>query len=116
MRSQMSDVRRGDRHMKRKPMRAALWLLPLSSTFAFSQTSVNVLINRDDMGKYRSAADQVLQSRPGAVSDGLGAFATHVYFNQTVYCSGSRDSVQAFSLESGVFNPSPTAVSQAVFG
>src|SRR5947209_2109505 len=66
MRSQMSDVRRGDRHMKRKPMRAALWLLPLSSTFGFSQTSVNVLINRDDMGKYRSAADQVLQSLPGA--------------------------------------------------
>ena len=89
---------------------------PASSTFVFSQTSVNVLINRDDMGEYRSTADQVVQSLPGAVSDGLGAFATPVYFNQTVYYSGSRDSVKAFSLETGVFNPSPTAVSQPVFG
>jgi len=75
------------------------------------------LINRDNMGKFHAKGDSVVQSLPSAVSDGKDTYPPPVYFNETVYYAGSRDSLKAFTLQNGVFSPTtPVAVSQTVFG
>ncbi len=74
------------------------------------------LINRDNMGKYNPGGDQVVQSLPAAVGDGNDGFPPPVYFNERVYFAASRDSLKGFSLQNGLFNPTPFAVSETLFG
>jgi len=69
------------------------------------------LVNRDNMGKYNSSGDQILQEVPDAVGvritgaadcDGAAQndcnYSSGVYWNGNVYFSGVNDNVKAFSL------------------
>jgi hypothetical protein len=74
------------------------------------------LINRDNMGKFNATGDKVVQEIPNAVGDGTDAYPPPVYFNGNVYYAASRDSLKGFSLVNGLFDPTPFATSELVFG
>lgn len=74
------------------------------------------LLNRDNMGKYNTTSDQVVQSIPGAVGNGNKAFTPPVYFEGSVYFSGTNDVIKGFSLVNGLLDPTPFATSETSFG
>ncbi|MDP9291796.1 MAG: fibronectin type III domain-containing protein, partial [Verrucomicrobiota bacterium] len=65
------------------------------------------LVNRDNMSKYSSSGDKVVQSVSGAVTR---IFNTPAYFNGLVYYIGSYDYLKAFSLTNGVLSSNALAV------
>ena len=74
------------------------------------------LINRDNMGKFDPSEDRVVQELPNAVGDGGDAYTPPVYYNQSVYYCGSRDAIKGFTLNNGLFDPTPFATTSVVFG
>ena len=74
------------------------------------------LINRDNMGKFNATGDKVVQELPNAVGDGTDAYPPPVYYNGNVYYAASRDALKGFSLVNGLFDPTPFATSELVFG
>jgi Concanavalin A-like lectin/glucanases superfamily/Chitobiase/beta-hexosaminidase C-terminal domain/PA14 domain/Bacterial Ig-like domain len=72
------------------------------------------LLDRANLGKYRAAGDtQIVQELPGAVG---GCWSSPAYFNGKVYYVGSGDSLKAFQLYGGKFNPTtPVSHSAATF-
>jgi hypothetical protein len=85
------------------------------------------LVNRDNMGKYNSSGDQILQELPGAVGvhvHGAGDcndthndcnYGTPAYWNGNVYFSGVNDNVKAFAIANGQLS-GPTSKSSSVIG
>ena len=65
------------------------------------------LVNRDNMGKYNSGGDsQIVQWLPDVLG---GIWGMPAYFNESVYFGGSYDSLKAFTLTNGLFNPNPAS-------
>lgn len=86
------------------------------------------LVNRDNMGKYNSSGDQILQELTDAVGvrvSGAGDcntstqndcnFSSGAYWNGNVYFSGVNDGVKAFTISNGTVS-GPTSESSAVYG
>jgi hypothetical protein len=85
------------------------------------------LVNRDNMGKYNSSGDQILQELQGAVGvhvPGAGDcndthndcnYGTPAYWNGNVYFSGVNDNVKAFAIANGQLS-GPTSKSPSIYG
>src|SRR5438876_5268559 len=73
------------------------------------------LVDRDNMGKFNSSSDQIVQEIPNAVGTGTNDrnFATPAYWNGKVYFAGNGDVLKAFSLTNGLLSAAP--VSQGTF-
>jgi len=56
------------------------------------------LVDRDNMGGYNSATDQVVQELPGATG---GIWGMPAYWNDTVYFGAQYDNLKAFSFNAG---------------
>jgi beta-lactam-binding protein with PASTA domain len=69
------------------------------------------LADRDNLGGYSSAADNVVQELDGALSGGV--FAAPGYWNGNLYFWASTDNLKAFSLVSGAISLAPTSISTA---
>jgi hypothetical protein len=69
------------------------------------------LVDRDNMGKFNSTADQIVQEIPNAVGTGTNDrnFATPAYWNGKVYFAGNADVLKAFSLTNGLLSTSPVS-------
>jgi hypothetical protein len=72
------------------------------------------LLNRQNLGGYNPAGDQVVQELPWAVGD-VGAWSSPAYWNGTVYYWGQIDTLKAFALVNGQLT-GPTAVSSEKYG
>ncbi len=78
------------------------------------KTGTIYLINRDNMGKFNSTTDQVVQELPKAITY---SFDTPAYWNGNIYYGGGgtqggtavskNSTIMAFSLLNGVINPTP---------
>jgi outer membrane protein assembly factor BamB len=85
------------------------------------------LVNRDNMGKYNSSGDQILQELPGAVGVHVSNagdcnnthndcnYGTAAYWNGNVYFSGVNDNVKAFAIANGQLS-GPTSKSPTTYG
>lgn len=85
------------------------------------------VVNRDNMGKYDSSGDQILQELPGAVGVHVSNagdcntthndcnYGTAAYWNGNVYFSGVNDNVKAFALANGQLS-GPMSKSPSVYG
>ncbi len=72
------------------------------------------LIDRDNMGHYRSSDDgQIPQSLPGAIG---ALYGLPAYFNNSVYFSAAGDNLKAFSIGNGQLSSAPASKSAAEFG
>jgi LysM repeat protein len=72
------------------------------------------LLNRQNLGGYNTAGDQVVQELPYAVGN-VGVWSTPAYWNGTVYYWGQIDYLKAFPLVSGQLT-GPTATSSEKYG
>lgn len=59
------------------------------------------VVNRDDLGQYNTAYDNVVQSFPGITTS---IKTTAVYWNGSVYLSGQKDYVKMFSINAGLLS------------
>jgi chitodextrinase len=77
------------------------------------------LIDRENMGHFNPVNDnQIVQSLVDIFPFGTpepGNYSAPVYFNGTIYFSPVADSIQAFRLNNGLFNPTPTSRSARIF-
>jgi hypothetical protein len=85
------------------------------------------VVNRDNMGKYHSSGDQILQEIPGAVGVHLHNagdcndthndcnYGTSAYWNGNVYFSGVNDNVKAFAIANGQLS-GPLSKSPTTYG
>ena len=78
------------------------------------KTGITYLLNRQDLGGYNPAGDQVVQELTGAVGD-TGAWTTPAYWNGTVFYWGQIDYLKAFPLVNGQLT-GPTATSSEKYG
>ena len=79
------------------------------------------VINRDSMGGYNNASNNVLQVVHMGTTQFGNIFSTPVYWNGTVYIHCSNDVLQAFSWNAGAnggqqLSSSPVATGKAYFG
>jgi hypothetical protein len=74
------------------------------------------LINRDQMGKFNAAQEDVVQKIPQVIGDGVSSYPPPVYFNGALYYSASNDSIKAFKLSNGQLSSTPFAASKLKFG
>ncbi len=72
------------------------------------------LINRDDIGKFNSTADNVIQSIPRATIDEMHGVPS--YWNGNLYLSGDFDHVRQFSLVNGFLTQQPVSQTTLQFG
>jgi hypothetical protein len=63
------------------------------------------LVNRDNMGKFNAATDQVIQT----ITLGHGNFDTPAYFNHTIYYHAVGDVLKAFVMTNGLLPAAPSA-------
>jgi hypothetical protein len=86
------------------------------------------LLNRDNMGRYNSSADQILSEIPNAVGVRVTGnpdcssnvqndcnYSSGAYWNGNVYFSGVNDSVKAFTIANGTIT-GPTSRGSKIFG
>jgi hypothetical protein len=72
------------------------------------------VLDRDNMGKFNSTADNIYQLIPGAL---FGAeFGKPSYFNNTVYYGAVGDRLKAFPIVSAKLGTTPSSQSSATFG
>ena len=71
------------------------------------------LLNRQNLGGYNTAGDQVVQELPYAVGN-VGAWSSAAYWNGTIYYWGQIDTLKAFSLANGQLT-GPTATSSETY-
>jgi LysM repeat protein len=72
------------------------------------------LLNRESLGGYNTAGDQVVQQLPNAVGN-VGTWTMPAYWNGTVYYWGTKDTLKAFPLMNGLLT-GPTATSSETYG
>jgi hypothetical protein len=74
------------------------------------------LIDRENLGKFNSQADQVVQSVPNAIGTGDDSdFYSPVFWNGKVYFSGTDDVVKAFSFNNGLLSTTPVMQAATTF-
>lgn len=71
------------------------------------------VLDRDNIGKFNSAADNVYQLIPGELSG--GEFGKPSYFNNTVYYGAVGDSLKAFPISNAKLATAPTSQSPTNF-
>ncbi|HUO59623.1 MAG TPA: hypothetical protein VMU24_03075 [Candidatus Acidoferrales bacterium] len=71
------------------------------------------LLDRDNLGKFHSGSNQVVQEIAGAFPGGL--FATGAYWNGNVYFVGNADVIRQFSWSNGLISTTPAAVGGAKY-
>lgn len=75
------------------------------------------LVDRDNMGKFNSSGDQIVQSIPNAVGSGQERnYYPPLFWNGNVYFSGVSDVIRVFSLQNGLLSTSPVVMSGTTFG
>jgi Domain of unknown function (DUF4214) len=67
------------------------------------------LIDQNNMGKYHSKANDVVQTLPGGMI--ASSYDTPAYYNGTIYYVADGDVAKAFSIANGVLSASPTSES-----
>jgi Bacterial Ig-like domain (group 2) len=72
------------------------------------------LLDRDNLGHFNPAADQVVQEVTGAIN--FLNYTTPAYWQENIYYASHRDNLKMFSLQNGLLSTSPTAVSPETFG
>ncbi|WP_263337675.1 chitobiase/beta-hexosaminidase C-terminal domain-containing protein [Acidicapsa dinghuensis] len=78
------------------------------------KTGTVYLLNRENLGGYNTAGDQVVQEMNYTVGVN-GAWSSAAYWNGTVYYWGTNDTLKAFPLVKGQLT-GPTAVSSETYG
>jgi hypothetical protein len=73
------------------------------------------VVDRDNMGKFNSTADNIYQELAGAISPG-GEFAKPSYFNNTVYYGAVGDNLKAFPIANAKLASTPSSQSAIQFG
>jgi hypothetical protein len=84
---------------------------PLEIISAGKQGIIYV-VNRDNMGKFHSTRNNVIQTVIGSIGGYHGSAA---YFNNAVYYSGDADFLQRYSLTSGLLSTLPVSESPTQF-
>ena len=77
------------------------------------KSGIAYLLNRQNLGGYNTAGDQVVQELPNAVGN-TGAWSTPAYWNGTVYYWGQVDTLKAFPLVNGLLT-GPSATSSETY-
>ena len=74
------------------------------------------LIDCDNLGKFNSQADRVVQSVPNAIGTGDDSvFYSPVFWNGKIYFSGTDDVVKAFSFNNGLLSTTPVMQAATTF-
>jgi hypothetical protein len=71
------------------------------------------VVDRDNMGKFNSGADNIYQTISGQLSGKV--FSKPSYFNGTVYFGADGDFIKAFAIFSGMLSTSPSSQSSHNF-
>src|SRR6266404_459169 len=71
------------------------------------------LLDRDNLGHFNGAADQIVQEIPNAVG---GTWSSPAYFNSRVYYQGQGDVLKAYSIANALLTTSPVSQSSTSFG
>ncbi len=71
------------------------------------------VVNRDSMGKFNSASNNIWQELDGVL--GGGVYATPAYFNFSIYYGPQGGSLRAFSVTNALLSSSPTSQSSTQF-
>jgi hypothetical protein len=84
---------------------------------ALNSSGEMYVLDRNNMGKFNSSTDSVIQEEAGP----LGAGGTPVFFNNTLYVTANSGgtlfaNAQAYSFSSGMLSSSPIATSGGTFG
>jgi len=72
------------------------------------------VVNRDNMGKFSTTANNIWQELDGALPGGI--WASPAYFNGTVYYGDVGGTLKAFTITNAMLSPQPTSQSSASFG
>jgi hypothetical protein len=72
------------------------------------------VVDRDNMGKFNGAADNIYQQINGQLSGGV--YSKPSYFNGTVYYGAVNDSIKAFPIVSAMLATTPSSRSAHSFG
>jgi hypothetical protein len=78
------------------------------------KSGIAYLLNRQNLGGYNTASDEVVQELANAVGN-TGAWTSPAYWNGTVYYWGQTDTLKAFPLVNGLLT-GPTEVSAETYG
>jgi hypothetical protein len=78
------------------------------------KSGISYLLNRQNLGGYNTAGDNVVQELPNAVGN-TGAWSTPAYWNGTVYYWGQADTLKAFPLVNGLLT-GPAGTSSEKYG
>ncbi|MGD0098492.1 MAG: chitobiase/beta-hexosaminidase C-terminal domain-containing protein [Terracidiphilus sp.] len=78
------------------------------------KSGIAYLLNRQNLGGYNTAGDQVVQELTNAVGN-TGAWTTPAYWNGTVYYWGQIDTLKTFPLVNGLLT-GPSATSSEKYG
>ena len=76
------------------------------------------LVDRDNMGHYNTATNNIVQTLPNIFPNGSpepGNFSSPVYYNGYVFFGPLADNLQAFTLTNGLLSTTPTLRSTAVY-
>ena len=71
------------------------------------------VVNRDNMGKFNSASNNIYQELDGALPGGV--WAMPAYFNTTVFYGSVRSTLKAFSITNARLSSAPTSESSITF-
>jgi hypothetical protein len=86
---------------------------------AGGKASTIYLLNRDALGQFSSAANQVLLTLPaaiGPITDAGGSRGGPAYWQEQIYYAGSGDTPKQFSMLNGMISSVPVAKGPLVFG
>ena len=71
------------------------------------------VVNRDDMGKFNPASNNIWQDLAGVLPGGV--FSAPAYFNSTVYYADQSGTLKAFTVSQARLSPTPTSQSSMTF-
>jgi hypothetical protein len=78
-----------------------------------SKDGVIYVVNRDNMGKFNSSSNKIIQEIDNQFPG--GGFSSPAYFNGQVYIAGQSTSIKAFQVTNGLLTTSPTSQSGNIF-
>ena len=74
------------------------------------------LVDRDNLGQFNAASDNVVEVLPQTTGGGNWGFDTPAYFNQTLYYLGGQDVLKAFAFSNGSLVTNPVSTGDTTFG
>jgi hypothetical protein len=84
-----------------------------------AKTGTIYVVNRDDMGHFRSGSDsQIIQSLPGVLPHGgqeEGNYSAPVFFNNNIYYGAVNDNLKIFRFTNGVLSSGPVSQSAVTY-